>query len=469
MKKKIVILISILIIFVLLITACTPKEETVVDPGQGETGENEQKSEPVEPSSNDASSETKQEVVLQFLKYANDQEALAMAEIVEAFHQSENGKWAHVKIEFDAKPFAELFPAISRAIATGSDVDIVQADGPNVKNFAYNGILYDLTDHFTSEEMNQWAPQSIDEGSMNGRFYAPPMVQSCQLMWFNQDMMDAAGIDVANAEAWTYGENGTALSNWQKLTIDNDGDGTPEVFGLETAFTNSYWVMGPVRSNGLPGSPTYEGIGEDGISFVGYFDTPEAVEAFKFLQDLAYEYNVMSAERVNDMMLTGLAATTVYTDTIIGNQNLNFPDFNMGAIEPPYFATPVCQTGSWHYGITSSTNNFEEALAFVKFVSSDEGAKYIWKYKNQLPANVNLYNSIDEFRDPSSSRSIMANFFQNYGIPRIETPAYTEYNSLFSEFWQGLMSGEKDVQSLATEYAELMEEAAQQYSDWKNK
>lgn len=466
MKKKLVFLGSMIIIIVLMLSACSQGEVPPVESEPAQSSESEKPSEPVDSS---GSEEPKQEVVLQFLKYANDQEALAMAEIVEAFHKSENGKWSHVKIEFDAKPFAELFPAISRAIATGSDVDIVQADGPNVKNFAFNGILYDLTDHFSSDEMAQWAPQSIDEGSMNGRFYAPPMVQSCQLMWFNQDMIDAAGVDVSNVDAWTYGENGTALSNWQKLTIDNNGDGTPEVFGLETAFTNSYWVMGPVRSNGVPGSPTYEGIGEDGISFVGYFDTPEAVEAFKFLQDLAFEYKVMSAERVNDMMLTGLAATTVYTDTIIGNQQLNFPDFNMGAIEPPYFVTPVCQTGSWHYGITSTTNNFEEALAFVKFMSSDEGAKYIWQYKSQLPANVNLYNSIDEFRDPSNPRSIMANFFQNYGIPRIETPAYTEYNTLFSEFWQALMSGEEDVQSLATEYAELMEEAAQQYADWKNK
>jgi ABC-type glycerol-3-phosphate transport system substrate-binding protein len=329
-------------------------------------------------------------------------------------------------------------------------------------------VLYDLTDHFTEAEMQQWAPQSIVEGSMNGKFYGPPEVQSCQLMWFNKDMFDAAGIDYSDTAGWTYGDNGTGLPNWQKLTVDEDGDGTPEVFGLETSGPWDYYYHIPSRSNGAPGSPTYEGIGEDGISFVGYFDTPEAVEAYQFYQDLVYEYKVMSAERVTNMMLSGLAATSVSQDMTIGTQRSQFPDFNLGGIEPPYFQTPLCQTGSWHYGIAANTAHFEEALAFVKFAASDEGAQFIWKYKNQLPANINLYNSIDEFSDPENPRSLMADFFLEYGVPRIETPAYTEYNALFTEFWTSLMAGEEDVQGLATEYAELMEEAAAKYDGWQD-
>ena len=60
----------------------------------------------------------------------------------------------------------------------------------------------------------------------------------------------------------------------------------------------------------------------------------------------------------------------------------------------------------------------------------------------------------------------MAEFFLEYGAPRIETPAYTEYNALFTEFWTSLMAGEEDVQGLATEYAELMEEAAAKYDSY---
>lgn len=466
-NKKFATLLGILLVLSMILAACgggngdantntntnTGNAGNTGDTGTGDTGDTGGAQEPV---------------VLRFLKIADELEAQAFAEMVEAFQQIEGGKWSYVSIEYDAKPFAELFPSIERAVATDSDIDLIQADGPDVKHFAYNGVLYDLTDYFSADELAQWAPQSIEEGSMNGRFYGPPEVQSCQLMWFNQDMVDAAGIDVSDKSGWTYGDDGTGLVNWQKLTQDEDGDGTPEVFGLETSGPWDYYYHIPSRSNGVPGSPTYEGVGEDGISFVGYFDTPEAVEAYQFMQDMVYEYKVMSAERVTSQMLSGLAATSVSQDMTIGTQRSQFPDFNLGGIEPPYFVTPLCQTGSWHYGIAANTDNFEEALAFVKFAASDEGAGFIWKYKNQLPANLALYNSIDEFTDPDNPRSLMADFFLEYGAPRIETPAYTEYNTLFTEFWTSLMAGEEDVAGLATEYATLMEEAAAKYAGWQD-
>lgn len=468
LKKKLALLISAILVLSMVLAACGGggNDTGNADNDMG-NADNDMADDDMADADDDAAGE-QEEVVLRFLKIADELEAQAFAEMVEAFQQSEGGKWSYVSVEYDAKPFAELFPAIEKAVATDSDIDLIQADGPDVKHFAYNGVLYDLTEYFTEEEMQQWAPQSIEEGSMNGRFYGPPEVQSCQLMWFNKDMMDAAGIDYSDSAGWTYGADGTGLPAWQKLTVDDDGDGTPEVFGLETSGPWDYYYHIPARSNGVPGSPTYEGVGEDGISFVGYFDTPEAVEAYSFMQDLVYEYQVMSAERVTSQMLSGLAATSVSQDMTIGTQRSQFPDFNLGGIEPPYFVTPLCQTGSWHYGIAANTDNFEEALAFVKFAASDEGAQFIWNYKNQLPANINLYNTIDEFSDPDNPRSLMAEFFLEYGAPRIITPGYTEYNALFTEFWTSLIAGEEDVQGLATEYAELMEEATLKYEGWQD-
>ena len=417
---------------------------------------------------NDSSTSTqaddKDPVVLTFLKIADELEAQAFVDMVKEFQTIEDGRWSYVTVEYDTKPWAELFPAISRAIATGSDVDIIQADGPNVKSFAYNGILADLTDEFTEEELAIWAPSSVAEGSLDGRFYAPPEAESCQLMWYNADMLDAAGIDVTSTDGWTYGDDGTGLVNWQKLTTDENGDGNPEVYGFSTIGFYDYFYRIPARSNGEVGDATYQGVSDDGLTFTGYFDTEDAVEAYQFMQDMVYKYNVASPEVISNQMLSGLAATVFYQDMIIGTQKDQFPDFNMGAIEPPYFETPLCQTGSWHYGVAANTDNYEEAVAFVKFASSDAGAKYIWNYKNQMPANLALFNSIEEFTEEGNPRALMADFFQEYGVPRIETVAYTEYNTLFGQFFTDLMSGEEDVQGLTTEYAELMDEAASKYA-----
>jgi len=455
MKKLLLPLVALFVVTSILLAACQP---TAPEPSET-TGE---------VSTGDSAADTdtgKEPVTLRFLKINDELEAKAFAEMVEAFHQIEGGKWSYVNIEYDAKPFAELFPAIEKSIATGGAIDLIQADGPDVKHFAVNNVLMDLTPYFTEEEMKTWIPQSVEEGSLGDKFYGPPMVQSCQLMWYNVDMVEAAGIDVSDpTEAWTYGDDGTAIVNWQKLTKDDNGDGSPEVFGLGFAGPWDYFQRIPSRTNGQPGDATFTGISEDGLTFSGYFNTAEAVEAFQFQQDMVLEYKVMSAEQTANPMLSGLAATQIYQDLIMGTRQDQFPDFNMAAIYPPYFETPMCQTGSWHYGISANTQHFEEALAFVKFASSDEGAKFMWKYKNQIPANVNLLNTLSDFQD-DPYRKMMADFMVEYGRPRIESPAYTEYNALFTEFYGSLVSGE-DVQALADEYAELMDEAAAKYEGW---
>lgn len=450
MKKPILSFASLLTILALVLAACgggTPAAAPAASTG-GDTAA--------------ASSEGGSEpVTLRFLKINDELEAKAFAEMVEAFHQIEDGKWAHVNIEYDAKPFAELFPAIEQAVATDSQIDLIQADGPDVKHFAYNNVLMDLTDYFTEEEMKTWAPQSVAEGSSNGRFFGPPLAQSCQLMWYSADMMAEAGIDVSSVEGWTLGDDGTALENWLKLTKDENGDGSPEVFGLGFAGPWDYFQRTPARSAGVPGDATYTGVGEDGLTFTGYFDSPESIEAWKFMQSLVTEHKVQSAEQTANPMLSGLAATQVYQDLIMGTQKDQFPDFQMSAIEPPYFTTKLCQTGSWHYGVAANTRHPEEAIAFVKFASSDEGARFIWKYKSQLPANVNLLNELPDFTDVPE-RKLMKDFMLEYGAPRIESPAYTEYNALFTEFYTSLISGE-DAESLAHEYAQLMDQAAAKY------
>ena len=457
MKRYLYVIAFVLIASSLVFSGCA-SSDGAADAGEASGSE-------AASAAGDSAEGEKEEVVLTFLNMADELEAQAWVEMVEEFQTIEDGKWSYVTVEFDSKPWAELFTAISKSVATGSDVDIIQADGPNVKGFAYNGVLADLTDEFTEEEMKQWAASSVAEGSYDGRFYGPPEVESCQLMWYNVDMMDAAGIDVSNPDSWTYGDDGTGLANWQKLTTDEDGDGNPEVFGYSTVGFYDYFYRTPGRSNGEVGSATYEGVSEDGLTFSGYFDTPEAVEAYQFMQDMVYEYNIASSEFVANQMLSGLAATVVYQDMIVGTQQDQFPDLNMDAINPPYFVTPICQNGSWHYGVAKNTDNYEEAVAFVKFASSDAGAKYVWKYKNQLPANVNLFNSIEEFTDSENPRSLMADFFEAYGVPRVESVAYTEYNTLFGEFWSALMAGEEDLQALATEYAGLMDEAAAKYKE----
>ena len=106
-----------------------------------------------------------------------------------------------------------------------------------MKHYAHYGTLLDLTDYFTEEEMKLWFPQSVDEGSYKGRFYGPPMMQSCSLLMYNKELTDAAGVTPPDklADSWTMEE---ALDIWKKTTVNSNGDGTPETYGLQVAGAN---------------------------------------------------------------------------------------------------------------------------------------------------------------------------------------------------------------------------------------
>jgi len=248
---------------------------------------------------------------------------------------------------------------------------------------------------------------------------------------------------------------------FQKLTVTKSGSSTPSVYGFQNVWGFDYFNRIEARTNGKPGSPTFQGVSDDGLKFVGFFDTPESIQAFQFDQDMISKYKVESAQPPTNSLLSGLSASTVYQDLILGTLRDQFPNFKIGAQYPPYWQTPLCQTGSWHYAISSKTKHFDEALAWVKFASSDAGAQFIWKYKNQMPSNVKLLDSLPDYKQ--LPRSLMADFFKKYGVPRIESPGYTEYNALFSQFYQGLVSG-GNVEQLAHDFAKQMETAVAKYA-----
>ena len=407
-------------------------------------------------------------VVLKFLTIQDQAQINAWKEILEEFKKSDGGKWAYVDIEFESVPFRELFPKIEASVAAGLPWDLVQADGPDMKHYGFNRVLLPLGDYFTEEELKQWFPQSIEEGSFRGKLYGPPMMQSCSLMMYNTEMTDAAGIKPPQKleDSWTMQE---ALAAWQKTTVDKDGDGVPDQWGLrwgQGTWTGDYEHGIFRRSNGEKGSPTYMGMGPDGVTFQGYLDTPEAIEAMQFYQDLHQKYKVTPIEAIPQIFETKKAAFMVTPDNRIGELNRLYGEdvFPWGVTGIPYFKTQLCHTGSWHYGISPNTKHFEEALAFVKFASSDAGARIWYKHVRQLPANVNLFNELPEYQE-GGRQYIWFEAMNKIGIPRIQTPCYTEYQQMFAEAAINIQQGADVAQQLKAA-AKRIEGLCAKYRGW---
>ena len=130
-------------------------------------------------------------ITLKFVICCGPDRAVTFDEIFKAWKAAEP-KYANVTIELDVTPFSELFPKIESSVAAGADFDMFMADGPDIKHYSYNEVIISLDEYYTEEEKAEFLPATIEEGSYLGTFMTPATMQSCSLMFYNEDMTSAA-------------------------------------------------------------------------------------------------------------------------------------------------------------------------------------------------------------------------------------------------------------------------------------
>jgi fructooligosaccharide transport system substrate-binding protein len=408
---------------------------------------------------------------IQFLTIDDEDMLIATEQMIEAFKASDP-QYANVTVEVQSVPFEQLFPTIETAVAAGAELDVFLADGPDIKHYAYNEAIIPLAEYYTEEELAEWVPQSVEEGSFNGTFYAPAIMQSCSLMFYNKDMTDAAGLEPPQeVQGWTMDE---AWDAWQKTTVDDTGDGVPDTWGLrwgQGTYQGDYEHGIMRRSAGEKGSPSYQGIGPDGITFQGYLDTPEAIASFEDYRDWHQgDRAVTPQEPIDNIFFSKGAAFYVSPDNAVGTINRLYPDgdFNYGVTGIPYYAdgAQVCHTGSWHFGVSPQTQNRDLSVALAKFFAGPEASKIWYDTVRQLPARVELLNTLPEYNE--YPQQLFNEGLQTIGIPRIQTPGYTEYQQYFGEMAQDIAQAENvDVAALVHETAVQMEQALAKYEGWQ--
>jgi fructooligosaccharide transport system substrate-binding protein len=394
-----------------------------------------------------------------------DQQAALTAVLVEYQKTHPN-----IDVEFELLPFAQLFPKIQANAAAKVATDIILADGPNVWNFAYHGVIAPMDEWFDEDYIKKnWLPTSLLTSQYRGKFYAPPQMESCSLMWYNQDLTDRAGIKPPTqlSQSWTMEQ---ALEAWLKV------NNPPQTYGVrwgQGATPGQDYEAGLFRrSAGPKGSPAYTGIAADGVTISGHFDHPDAVKGHQFFHDLYWKHKVSAVEGIPDAWWNQRAVFYVSPDNAIGTYNRLHPQgsFKYSVTGIPYFkgGTQICHSDSWHYALGANSRNRREAAEFIKFLSGPVGSRAFYQRLGQLPAHVELLNTLPEYQ--TMPRSLVAEQFKAAAQPRILTPGFTEYNSLMIEFVGNLVAGRNlDVKSLATTLARRADALMAKYKDWKTK
>jgi ABC-type glycerol-3-phosphate transport system substrate-binding protein len=286
---------------------------------------------------------------------------------VEAFEKA----YENVKVEMEEYPFTQLFDVIEIKLGSqSSNFDVVLTDATMVSGYAYRGFICPIDDYFSEEEKAEFAPALVDSGTYQGKFYAPPIKNSCHVLFYNKTLLNNAGVELPSAnpeERLTWEE----LVPMAKKVMKKAND--PTVYGLTfEQISRAYQVLPLINSMGG------EGIDEDGITVDGYVNGQGFVDAMQWYSDIHNVDNiapkgVAPAETVG-LFASGkiafLCANIFDYKTFEKTEGLEY-----GFAPFPYFKDGVAATptDSFHIAVNNHSENKEIAAEFVKFFTIGGG------------------------------------------------------------------------------------------------
>jgi len=147
-----------------------------------------------------------------------------LQQIVDDFNASQDD----VEIKTEVKTWAVIDDTLLPALSADEGPDIVAMPGERLPVYADRGAFVDLSDWYGSADSNteKLNPQAVDMVTVNGAPYGVPTGFVPLSVFYNKALFAAAGIS-GFPETWD--EWRTAAT---QLTVDSDGDGTPEQYGL---------------------------------------------------------------------------------------------------------------------------------------------------------------------------------------------------------------------------------------------
>ncbi len=379
-----------------------------------------------------------------FLTMAEYHDANVLA--VEAFEAAH----PNVKVEMEEYPFTQLFDVIEIKLGSkSSNFDVVLTDATMVSGYAYRGFICPIDEYFTEEEKAEFAPALVDSGSYQGEFYAPPIKNSCHVLFYNKTLLDNAGIAYPSmdpAERLTWEE---VVPMTQKvMAAAND----PTVFGLTfEQISRAYQILPLINSKGGVG------IGDDGTTVEGYINSDEFVSAMEWYSDIHNEFNI-SPKGVAPAETVGLFASgkiAFLCANIFDYKTFeNTEGLEYGYAPFPYFeggiaATP---TDSFHIAVSNYSENKALAAEFVKSFTFAEGNDAFCEARGEFSARVdklNVYNEDPQYNDaPLSIFKLAAYEAQNTAFPRPKSLGYREWESVMNATFEDIRNGAEVKEAL---------------------
>lgn len=424
MKRKMKWSMLLLLALVLVLSACSGGSNAPAPSENASGGEQ----------ADTNAGDKKENVTIEFMGHGNPTEKSIFEKLIASFEE----KYPNVTVKYTSVPPAEYAQKMKTLIASGKAPDVFYVGSAEFYRFAETGTLLNLQPYLDKTDLfnpdNVWK-QALDRYRYDGtsigagELYGLPKDVGPWAFVYNKDLFEKAGVPVPSAAAgeWTWNE---MLDAAKKLTVDENGDGKPEQYGV-----GAYSLESAVWGNG----------GE----FIDYktgtvlVDQPEFYEAMQFVADLNLVHGVSPNQEAEQAM-------NAYTRFINGQLAM----FAMGPWDQPAFwelpfgwdlaawpASPntgktATWLGSMGFGVSAKSKHPQEAFDLAAFLSLDQnGQRENYQLGQAVPNLIDMANGeFMEMDKAPENRQVFMDIIQNYGRPDI--PYGSKDTQWIDTFWQ---------------------------------
>lgn len=265
-----------------------------------------------------------------------------------------------IKVEVTVIPESDYSSKLNQMVSTGDDsADIYVIWENDIANFAKAGGIIPMDDYLKSSSIQTGdfidAVSSLSAGL--GGTYGLPWCAATELLFYNKDMFDAAGIPYPGND-WSYEDYKSAA---EKLT-KKKADGTTEQYGSALPNTQTWWAgIGGAGDKVYDPSKGEMVIGDGAVSFV----TDVA----------AMTKNGIMPEPSSDtadIFASGKAAMSWQGSWNIGTygSSLSF-QWDIATIPTDQVKYNTLHTG--FYSINSKSKNKDAAFRVIEYLMGEEG------------------------------------------------------------------------------------------------
>ncbi len=387
---------------------------------------------------------------ISFMGWGQPSEQAVFEALIAAFEE-EN---PNVKVDYVNIPPGEFLQRLTTLAAAGDLPDVFYMSPDWFATWVSRSQLLAIEEYVPEEELADIWPMGLDfyryDGEVTGRgtLYCLPKDLGPFVMVYNKDLFDKHGVPYPPTDgSWTWDK---ALEDYQALTEFAD-DGSVISFGVGFLPPEA-----AIWSNGA------DFLNEDRTKVT--VDDPLFTEAIQWLADLSNVHHVkpnqadLASQSDWEMWLAGKLATHVmgpWDQPTFWELPFNW---DIGVFpSSPRTMQPAGWTGSMGFAVSAKTKHPEEAVALVRYFSTnEEGQRMNYQMGQAVPNIISMAEGeFLEFEKDPQSRYVFLDNIREWGHPLPST--YVSNNLWMDTMWQELApvwNGEMTAEEWADEWAE---------------